>query len=68
MEGKFIQQINKGNAERVAEIKWMSDNKTLLFNQTSADGYYNLFTIRAMIATPHQNSLPMTKEITGALY
>jgi len=47
VEGKFIQQINKGNAERVAEVKWMSDNKTLLFNETSADGYYNLFTVRA---------------------
>lgn len=47
VEGKFIQQINKGNAERVSEVKWMSDNKTLLFNQTTADGYYNLFTIRA---------------------
>src|SRR5215203_1259743 len=55
IEGKFIQQINKGNAERVAEIKWMSDNKTLLFNQTAADGYYNLFTVRAdSNSTPKQ--------------
>jgi tricorn protease len=45
-EGKFIQQINRGSAERVKEVKWLSDNKTILFNQT-ADGYTNLFTIRA---------------------
>ncbi len=47
IEGKFIQQINRGNAERVSEVKWMSDNKTVMFNQTTADGYYNLFTARA---------------------
>jgi len=45
-EGKFIQHINKGNAERATEVKWMSDNKTLLFNQTK-DGYLNLFTVAA---------------------
>lgn len=58
IEGKFIQQVNRGNAERVGEIKWMSDNKTLLFNQTSADGYYNLFTVRA-----DSNSVP--KQLTN---
>ncbi|MDX2291795.1 MULTISPECIES: hypothetical protein, partial [Streptomyces] len=45
-EGKFIQKINKGNAERAIEIKWLSDNKTLLFNQT-VGGYQNIFTISA---------------------
>ena len=34
IEGKFIQQINRGSAERVREVKWISDNKTILFNQT----------------------------------
>ncbi|HLG39756.1 MAG TPA: S41 family peptidase, partial [Chitinophagaceae bacterium] len=46
VEGKFIQQINRGSAERVREVRWLSDNKTLLFNQT-LDGYTNLYTIRA---------------------
>ncbi|HLO39232.1 MAG TPA: hypothetical protein VK173_12100, partial [Lacibacter sp.] len=46
VDGKFVQQINRGSAERVREVKWMSDNKTLLFTQT-ADGYTNLFTVRA---------------------
>jgi len=77
VEGKFIQQINKGNAERVAEIKWMSDNKTLLFNETSADGYYNLFTIRAdSSGTPKQlthdkrnnRSIILNKKRTQAVY
>jgi tricorn protease len=46
VEGKFIQQISKGSAERATEIKWLADNKTLLFNQTQ-NGYLNWFTIGA---------------------
>jgi tricorn protease len=46
VEGKFIQQVKRGNAERVMELKWLSDNKTLLFNQT-VEGYLNWFTIAA---------------------
>ncbi|MEP7237214.1 MAG: S41 family peptidase [Ferruginibacter sp.] len=46
IEGKFIQQITKRSAERATEIKWLSDNKTLLFNQTQG-GYLNWFTIAA---------------------
>jgi C-terminal processing protease CtpA/Prc/Tol biopolymer transport system component len=46
IEGKFIQQISKGSAERAREVKWMNDNKTLLFNQTK-DGYLNWYTIAA---------------------
>jgi tricorn protease-like protein len=40
IDGKFVQQISKGSAERAREIKWLSDNRTLLFNQTK-DGYLN---------------------------
>lgn len=46
VEGKFVQQISKGSAERAMEVKWLSDNKTLLFNQTQ-NGYLNLFTVAA---------------------
>lgn len=46
VDGKFIQQINRKNTERAREVKWLSDNKTLLFNQT-ADGYLNLYTVAA---------------------
>lgn len=45
-EGKFVQQLAKGSAERAREVKWMNDNKTILFNQT-AGGYLNWFTIAA---------------------
>ena len=44
VDGKFIQQLQKGSAERAREVKWLSDNKTILFNQTK-DGYLNLYTI-----------------------
>lgn len=46
IDGKFIRQVNKGSAERAAEVKWLADNRTLLFSQTMA-GYYNWYTIRA---------------------
>jgi tricorn protease len=46
VEGKFVQQLRRGSAERVVEVKWLADNKTLIFNQT-LDGYTNLYTIRA---------------------
>jgi tricorn protease len=46
IEGKFIQQIKKGNAERALEVKWLADNKTLIFTQT-VEGYQNLFTVAA---------------------
>jgi len=46
IEGKFIQQVKKGNAERALEVKWLADNKTLLFTQT-VEGYQNLFTVAA---------------------
>ncbi len=45
-DGKFIRQVARKNAERVREVKWMSDNKTLLFNQTNG-GYLNLYTVAA---------------------
>lgn len=46
IKGKFIKKLNTNTEERVKEIKWLKDNKTLLFNQT-ASGYTNLFTIAA---------------------
>ena len=51
VEGKFVQHINKKNAERAREVKWMSDNKTLLFNQTNG-GYLNLYTVAADGSSP----------------
>ena len=57
IEGKFVQQLQKGNAERAREVKWLSDNKTIIFNQTR-DGFLNWYTIEASGA-----SAP--KQITG---
>ncbi|MBL1221446.1 PD40 domain-containing protein [Chryseobacterium sp. L7] len=45
IEGKFTQQISDGK-ERIMEVKWMKDNRTLLFSQTDK-GYQNWFTIAA---------------------
>jgi tricorn protease len=75
-EGKFVQQIEKGSAERAQEVKWMPDNKTLLFSQT-AGGYYNWFSIAAtgagglkQLTTDKGNnrSLVMNKTRTKAVY
>lgn len=46
IDGKFIRQVNKGNTERAREVKWTSDSKTLLFNQTK-NGYLNLCSVAA---------------------
>ncbi|WP_448701691.1 S41 family peptidase [Mucilaginibacter sp. AW1-3] len=53
-EGKFIQKIERNTAERVLEVEWLSDSKTLLYNQT-LNGYQNLYTIAANgTGTPKQ--------------
>ncbi|MEJ5054376.1 S41 family peptidase [Sphingobacterium sp. MYb382] len=44
-EGKFIRQV-PSQGERIAEVYWLKDNRTLLYNQT-ANGYTNWFTILA---------------------
>ncbi len=76
IEGKFIQQINRRSAERVRELKWMSDNRTLLYNQT-LQGYTNWYTIRAdssgaprPLTTDKRNnrSIVLNKKRTQAVY
>ncbi|RZK43728.1 MAG: peptidase S41 [Pedobacter sp.] len=42
-EGKFIRQI-ANSGERVLELKWMADNKTIIFNQTF-NGYQNWYVV-----------------------
>ncbi|MCB0646921.1 MAG: PD40 domain-containing protein [Saprospiraceae bacterium] len=46
IKGKFIQQMETDPKERILEVKWLKDNRTLLFSQT-ASGYTNLFTMPA---------------------
>jgi tricorn protease len=45
-DGKFIRQINRGNSERVTEVKWLPDNRSLIYCRTF-NGYPNLYTIAA---------------------
>jgi len=45
IEGKFAQQVSDGK-ERTMEVKWLKDNRTLLYSQTY-NGYQNWFTIPA---------------------
>ncbi len=46
IEGKFVKEINTNPNEAVQEVKWLKNNKTLLYSQ-SYKGYYNWFTINA---------------------
>ncbi len=46
MEGKFVRQMPVNADERVIEVKWLADNKTLLYTRTH-NGWANLFTIAA---------------------
>lgn len=75
VEGKFIRQINRPE-ERALQVQWLSDNRTLLFNQT-VDGYLNWFTVAADgNGTPKQltndkrnnRSLAVNKERTQGVY
>jgi len=45
IEGKFIRQM-PSSGERVMEVRWLKDSKTLLYSQTY-QGYLNWFTRRA---------------------
>ena len=42
VDGKFIRKVTN-SGERALEVKWLSDNKTIIFNQTF-NGYQNWFT------------------------
>jgi len=56
IEGNFISSVKTDEQEAVAEVKWLNDNKTLLFSQ-SVQGYYNWFTVNSdpsAKATPKQ--------------
>ncbi|RYZ61768.1 MAG: peptidase S41 [Chitinophagaceae bacterium] len=76
IEGKFVQQVEKGSAERALEVKWLSDNKTLLYNQTK-DGFQNWYTIAANGSTlpkqltadkKHNRGIVLNKKRTLAVY
>ncbi|WP_339869818.1 S41 family peptidase [uncultured Algoriphagus sp.] len=43
MKGKFVKQIPTDSKEAVEEVKWLADNKTLIYSRT-VKGYHNWFT------------------------
>jgi tricorn protease len=45
-KGKFIKEIETNSNEAVQEVKWLKNNKTLIYSQ-SVLGYYNWFSINA---------------------
>jgi len=76
VKGKFIKHITTDPAERVLEITWLKDNKTLLYNRTYK-GYANLFTIAADGSTPEKQhtkdlrnnvNIVLNPDLSKALY
>ncbi len=47
IKGKFIKEINSNPKERVLEVKWLDDNKTLLYSRT-IKGWTNIFKTSAI--------------------
>lgn len=75
IKGKFTRQITDG-AERAMEVKWLKDNKTILYNQTWK-GYQNWFSMVAdgkSQPKQHTSELRNNRDITinaaytGAVY
>ncbi|WP_192347665.1 S41 family peptidase [Algoriphagus sp. Y33] len=46
VKGKFVQKIPTDPKEAVGEVKWLADNKTLIYSRT-VKGYHNWFTTSA---------------------
>lgn len=76
VEAKFIQNIPTSMRERVKEVKWLADNRTLLYNETF-NGFSNLYTIAAdgnglakQITKEEKNNreIVMNKTRTKAVY
>jgi len=76
VKGKFIKQMRTIKTERVKEVAWLKDNKTLLYTRTH-NGYANLFSIGAdgsQAEKQHTNearnnqNLFLNKERTQAVY
>ncbi len=77
IKGKFIQKLKTSPLSRVTEVKWKSDNKSLLYAQTNIKGYTNLFSMRAdtislekQLTNENQNNreLSLNKSRTKAVF
>ena len=60
IEGKFVKEIKTNPNEAVQEVKWLKNNKTLLYSQ-SYKGYYNWFTIDADGTSQEKQLTKVTK-------
>ncbi|OGS71236.1 MAG: peptidase S41 [Flavobacteria bacterium RIFCSPLOWO2_12_FULL_35_11] len=58
IKGKFTQEIETNSNEAVQEVKWLKNNKTLVYSQ-SDNGYYNWFSTNAD-GTSKENQLTNT--------
>ncbi len=47
IKGKYVKEINTNPKERVKEVKWFDDNKTILYTRTNK-GWTNLFKVSAI--------------------
>lgn len=61
MEGKLVRQMPVNPKERVIEVKWSSDNVTLVYTRT-VKGWANLFSIQADGKSPEKQleNIPQT--------
>ena len=60
IEGKFVKEIKTNPNEAVQEVKWLKNNKTLLYSQ-SYKGYYNWFIIDADGTSKEKQLTKVTK-------
>jgi len=49
IKGKFIKKLNIAPETRALEVKWLNDNKTLLYTRTNANGWTNIFKMTANV-------------------
>ena len=76
VKGKFIKQLSLKKTERVKEVEWLKDNKTLLYTRTNK-GFTNIFSIAAdgsqaekqhTDEARNNQNLSLNKERTQAVY
>jgi len=50
IQGKYVKELNTNPKERVLEVKWLEDSRSLIYNQTDK-GWLNLFKIKVSPTT-----------------
>ncbi|MCB9087101.1 MAG: PD40 domain-containing protein [Calditrichae bacterium] len=76
-KGKFVRQMPTDPQGRVTEVKWLQDNRRLIYNQTDPAGWLNWFVIEAtgrgaekQLTSDAQNNrnLSLNRERTRGVY